>query len=118
MMIVVFGAWFRNVDQRRSELRRQARIRQRRCRSRLLRAAVEARLELLIGGERIAEGIFHQNRWLTAERGALRAVVVRIDAVSRCSAGGQARVITPIEADPRKLLPGLVLEVRGFVEVL
>ena len=33
-------------------------------------------------------------------------------------AGHQAAVVAPVEAEPRPVLPGLVLQVRGLVEVL
>src|SRR6202046_982438 len=61
MTIVVLGVRPRHLNQRGTELRCEARIRQRRRRRRVLIAAEEARLEFLVGTQRIAEGVFHQD---------------------------------------------------------
>src|ERR1700722_3911298 len=66
MTIVVLSVRPRYLNQRGTELRCEARIRQRRRRSSVLAAAEEPRLEFLIGGEGISEGVFHQDSRLAA----------------------------------------------------
>src|ERR1700735_73224 len=66
MTIVVLGVRPRYLNQRGTELRCEAGIRQRHCRGSALAAAEEAGLEFLVGSERIAEGVFHQDSRLAA----------------------------------------------------
>lgn len=66
MTIVVLGVRPRHLNQRGTELRCEAGIRQRCRRRSMLAAAEEARLEFLVSTERIAEGVFHQDSRLAA----------------------------------------------------
>src|SRR5580700_516358 len=83
----------------------------------MLSSAKEPSFELLIGRQRspVAE---HFHRRLTADRGGRRAVISRVHAIARRSAGNLSTVIAPAEREPGAALPWLVLHVGRLVEFL
>src|SRR6202046_4006041 len=66
MTIVVLGVRPRHLNQRGTELRCEAGVRERGRGSSARGGAEEAGLEFLVGSERIAEGVFHQDSRLAA----------------------------------------------------
>src|ERR1035441_2120742 len=108
VVIVVFRPGRRNLEQRRAILRggAQAARADRGGRRRMHAAAKESGLKLLIG---------RKPRKINGGIGSIRPVVAMATRAWHLS-GHLAAVVAPGEAEPRSVLPGLVLQVRRLVE--
>src|SRR5689334_237094 len=99
IVIVILGTRRGNGDSRRAVLRWRTRG-QGRTQGGEHAPAEEASLDLLVSGQ---AGQIYWGRRVGCERNGAR---------------NQPAVITPVEAEPRAALPGLVLDVSGLIEFL
>ena len=82
--------------------------------------AGEPGLEFLIRGQgnRAYVAGYHAHVRHAADQNRAGAIVKRFEAKAGSGPGHESAVVPPIEAHPGVFLPGLVLNVRGLVEVL
>src|SRR5208282_947871 len=115
MVIVIFLAGRRNVDQVGGEFVRRTYRRQRYGRGCAHAVTSEAGFEFQIGGKRVSDEVGHRDGRLPVERRGLWAIVVVGNSVTRRIACHQPAVVTPVEAHPGAAFPRLILQVRGLV---
>src|SRR5580698_7232153 len=102
-------------DQRRCELRYQARVWKCLSRRGANAGAGKSGFELFVGGHERTVGD-HGNRRLTAQRRRCRAIVPRIHSVAGRGPSDLSAVIAPTEGHPGTTLPRLVLHVSRLIE--
>src|SRR5450631_2924152 len=114
IVVIALTIWNGYLQQGRSELRYGTWVGQRLCGRRPLRSAEQAGFEFLIGTKGHSERVRHcYSRSARRSHRGLSAV----PAVAGSLAGDHSAIVAPVEAEPGARLPGLVLKVRGQVEI-